>query len=221
MNDKDSVISAIIPANVGECAMTVDASKGYCISDETVKKIGQIIGVDDDTDDLFAIIAESKEKTGCETEQCVLESLEPKLGQQIVRAEIALHMKIAGPVGTQLLNNTNIDPIMKQWEHARICRLSDGKTRKNKKLFFAYNFNMVDFATNSLQNGYIVNEPDTLVTIPFIDLYKQGYKCAGCVINSDVYSGPGKHWMALFVDTRTKPWTVEFFNSIGNSPAPE
>jgi hypothetical protein len=64
-----------------------------------------------------------------------------------------------------------------------------------------------------------------LATIQFKDLYTgfggKKYKCCGCIINSDVYQGGGKHWMALFADARGSKWTVEFFNSSGNSPGPE
>jgi hypothetical protein len=109
---------------------------------------------------------------------------------------------------------------------------------------------MLNYASYSYRNGYIVNKPDTLATINFDQLYYgklsivsldqargikpatraalsgQGGSCvkyrrAGCVINTDKYQGPGKHWMALFVDTTTPTWTVEFFNSSGNNPAPE
>jgi hypothetical protein len=41
------------------------------------------------------------------------------------------------------------------------------------------------------------------------------------VINTDTSSGPGKHWVAVFVDCRPapdEPWTVEYFNSAGRPP---
>ena len=62
---------------------------------------------------------------------------------------------------------------------------------------------------------------DTLSTIPINEVYNQKYDTAACVINSDVYKNPGKHWMALFVDMRKEPFTVEFFNSSGNPPVAE
>ncbi len=40
----------------------------------------------------------------------------------------------------------------------------------------------------------------------------------GCIINTDIHTGPGIHWMALFVDMRNNRNTVEFFNSSGNPP---
>jgi hypothetical protein len=44
----------------------------------------------------------------------------------------------------------------------------------------------------------------------------------GCAINSDVSSGDGIHWMALFIDMRPQngedPWTIEYFNSAATPP---
>ena len=62
---------------------------------------------------------------------------------------------------------------------------------------------------------------DTLATVDCEELYKLGFKTMACVINSDTYSGRGKHWMALFGDMRGSTWTVEFFNSSGNPPQKE
>jgi hypothetical protein len=81
---------------------------------------------------------------------------------------------------------------------------------------------MINYASYSWRNGQVSSSPDTLATISMSDLAQKNYKCAGCVINSDRYQGNGKHWMALFADWRdNSKWTVEFFNSSGNSPAPE
>ena len=51
-----------------------------------------------------------------------------------------------------------------------------------------------------------------------------GRSTFACVLNTDVSSGPGKHWVALFGDARAppgEPWTVEYFNSAGNPPPRE
>lgn len=51
--------------------------------------------------------------------------------------------------------------------------------------------------------------------------YQPG-KCYGCVINTDVSTGPGEHWTCLFVDYRDEATpTVEFFDSLGKTPLPE
>lgn len=162
----------------------------------------------------------SKANIKCESDECLL-----KEGQRVApeetKREKQIIQKIRGPNNTQLLNNVNIDLTLRQWEMAK------------ENYFFAYNFNMSDYYERSLRNFTVSSMPDTLETIKFSQLYYAdqpidrageiikgtSYKCAGCIINTDVYSGGGKHWMALFLDWRnTDKWTVEFFNSSGNAP---
>jgi hypothetical protein len=41
----------------------------------------------------------------------------------------------------------------------------------------------------------------------------------GCVLNTDYSTGPGKHWVCVFVDMRNEEeFTIEFFNSSGRQP---
>jgi hypothetical protein len=135
-----------------------------------------------------------------------------KLGEDVVEHEININLKVEGPTDSKLLSNINIDSTLQQWT----IRWSD---------FYPYNFHMLNYASYSYRNGRVVHKPDTLATLPFDDLYygRTGrvYRCAACVINTDTYQGPGQHWMALFADARGVKWSVEFFNSSGNSPAPE
>ncbi len=142
--------------------------------------------------------------TQCDTQECVLKRLEPN------SAGLAkMLFKSHGATDTTLINNANIDELLKQWAHAH-------------PTFFAYNFNMRDYASNSFAHGRVINKPDTLATIDQHGLYARGIRCSGCVINTDIYAGPGKHWMALFTDYRdTRTPTIEFFNSSGNAPSPE
>lgn len=202
--DKDEVLKSLLPAQVSECALTADGT-GTCVSDATVAEIGQVIGSAGMPKK--AIMDDAKSKLGCETEKCVLNKLQDKLGMDVVKREINQNIKVKGPTNTELLSNVHIDNTMKQW----------GRTWTK---FFPYNFNMRNYASYSFDRGETVAKPDTLATITFSDLAAKGIKCCGCVINKDVYQGEGTHWMALFADTRTK-LTVEFFNSSGNAPAPE
>lgn len=145
----------------------------------------------------LAILVKSAVKFDCDSEQCIVK----KLG--INQADA---YKLEGPRDVKLLSNTNIDDTLKIWA-------------REDKTFFPYNFNMRNFKEYSFRNGAVINKPDTLDTITFGDLYDRGYTRAGCVINTDVYQGGGKHWMALYIDaSRAEEWTVEFFNSSGNSP---
>jgi hypothetical protein len=208
---KDATISKLIPDTISECALYLDRAPGQpCVSNEI---LSAIMAATSSTS-----MADAKAKLGCDTERCVLGKLSSQIGADRVRKEIATVLKLRGPTDTKLLSNVDIDETLRQWH-------------VGYPAFFPYNFNMLNYASYSFRNGYIEHTPDTLSTILFSDLYEgtspiKGltgikFRCAGCVINSDVYQGAGKHWMALFVDTRASQWTVEFFNSSGNAPAPE
>lgn len=199
---KDKVVSGLIVDAPTECAVWLQSAT-VCSTDKTVGLIGDKMGVAGAPE---SIISEAKKKLSCDSERCVLEK--SGIDPQIVRGELAVRFKIDGPLSPALLSNVNIDSIMKQYSVAF-------------PKFFPYNFNMRDYARYSFRSGRVLHEPDTLATVQFGDLFTRGIRCCGCVINSDVYSGPGKHWMALFADARGPQWSVEFFNSSGNPPAAE
>lgn len=204
-------LDKLIPETVSACSLTAAGSDGVCSSDAAIAAMAKIAGntggtTDDITEQKKKIVADAANALGCsnDSELCVISSNEFKAiyGTAEAKKEIANNFKINGPTDTSLLNNVNIDKTLKQWEHAF------GDT-ENK--FFAYNFNMKNYKEYN----------DTLATVKMRNLYKSGYKTFGCVINSDTYSGRGKHWMALFGDLRGPVWSVEFFNSAGRAPAAE
>jgi hypothetical protein len=209
---KDSVIGALMPDTVSECALYLGKKEGEpCASDSTISRIGKTLGL---TGAAGEIITRAFAATGCESERCVLSKLTPQLGAGLVKEEINTHFKVTGPTDSRLLNNINLDATLLQWA----TLYTD---------FYPYNFNMRNYASYSFEGGHIIHRPDTLATINFDDLYSglatgRKYRCCGCIINTDTYQGEGKHWMALFADARSRgTWTVEFFNSSGNPPAPE
>lgn len=60
---------------------------------------------------------------------------------------------------------------------------------------------------------------DTLSKTDPNEYFKNGINCFACVMNTDVNTGKGKHWIAIFGDFRqSKLHTIEFFNSTGNGP---
>lgn len=240
---KDNVISKLLPEHVPECLGSVVT--GHCMSTKTIEKIDNLLksgavtpsGVSGSKDTSTGgpavgrwkvlgpssgnkptgapektvhtqIIEQAKDQLGCSTEVCILEALEPHLGKSLITNEITSNFKIKGPTDNKLLSNINIDAIMNKYSE-----LFPG--------FFPYNFNMRNFASYRFRKGYVEHVPDTLATIQFSDLFANGHTCCGCVINDDTYQGPGTHWMALFADTRGGKWSVEFFNSGANAPAPE
>lgn len=86
--------------------------------------------------------------------------------------------------------------------------------------FKQINFTMKDWYTNTSAD----NDARLLATKPaFVcSLLKNGKKCIGFAVNTDVWSGGGIHWTCIFIDMRNEDvWTVEFYNSSGNNPSTE
>jgi hypothetical protein len=209
----DDQLPKLIPDKISECSL-VSNRDDVCMGQPALAAVA--VAVHSDAVTPRGILDDALEATGCKTERCVLEKL--PLDRQLVRAELAYAYKIRGPVDNALLSNVNIDNTLKQWGM---------KWRR----FYPYNFNMKNYTAYRFREGRVESEPDTLATVPVVDLFMGAYDCAGCVINTDSYQGDGKHWMALFADRRGssgestpglgRTATVEFFNSSGNNPQPE
>jgi len=204
---KDSVIASLIPDEISECALYLKRPKGVpCSSPGVVKIIGASINVREQ--DPIKIMLLAKQTLGCDTELCVLNKMSGRVNPGIISNEISTNFKVQGHTDNRLLSNFNIDTVLRQWA-------------KGMPDFYPYNFNMLNYASHSYRDSHVENYPDSLATVKFGDLYASGIRTAACIINSDIYQGMGKHWMALFADARKTPATIEFFNSSGNSPAPE
>lgn len=156
----------------------------------------------------------------CGSESCVLshpkftQFAEKKLGlaASTIEAEKERRFKTAGPRNSlALLNNYNIDETLERW--ARVY-----------PEFFAYPFAMMDFEKTgeplaALDIGDIFDGKVSQKMGPGFTSVKRPASCAGCVLNTDISSGAGKHWVAVFIDARSKgAWTVEYFNSAGRPP---
>lgn len=203
----EKIFRKVTPA-LTECALGT-ATDGICIRDSALKKVAKTHKIT--STDRALILEGAMTSTGCSTQKCVLEKTikgthdDPTELLDSLREDV----KVTGPTNSKLLSNVHIDNTLRQWS-AHIPE------------FFAYNFNMLDYARHSWRHGAVQDSPDTLATVNLAEVFAGKHKAAGCIINSDTYHGPGKHWMALFVDARGRDrWTVEFFNSSGNSPAPE
>ena len=193
---KDQVAEKLIPEEITECSLTVSGKT--CTDENVVRAIGKIMGIDIHTNPK-QIMELAKNKTSCSTERCVLNrpAVSRALGEEIIKKELLRNFKIPGPTDVSLLNNVNIDNTLIQWGH----KFHD---------FYPCDFNMADYE----------NTMGTLLTTDMKeDVYDKGFRTFGCVINSDVSTGRGKHWMALFADMRdTSEWSAEFYNSSGNPP---
>lgn len=157
-----------------------------------------------------AVVREAAAVLGCSSESCVLVKLRQRrlVSEQDIRAEFARRFKPAGPRDSRaLLSNSNIDGVLRRWadEFPDFCPCP---------------FAMADFETNG--DAFAQADPAQLR----LDGEARGAPCRtfACVHNTDVSSGPGIHWVAVFVDMRPEPagpgqWSVEYFNSAGRPPA--
>ena len=173
------------------------------------------------------IIRNAADILGCTSESCVISH--PSLRKFIIDHkiispkeldfELELRFKAPGPRNSlNLLSNFNIDETLQRWA-------------RTFPKFFPCPFAMMDFD----HNGDFFGKTDLPAIMrgevdvklgPAIGKVRNKFECFGCIVNTDTSRGPGKHWVAVFVDCRSqkiedsigKPWTVEYFNSSGRPP---
>jgi hypothetical protein len=179
-----------------ECALGVEKVKGDCFDDTVINKI---VGAIEQASNMKDV----KEELKCETNTCVLES--NVVSNTLTKQELFESKKALKPVGpsnsTALLDNNNIDNVL------------FNLTGVFKK-FRHMHFQMIDFAGD----GKSV-PPTELGKLDMVaDVINNKYDTFGVVINTDVRTGGGIHWFALFCDFRKPSYTVEYFNSSGNPP---
>lgn len=155
----------------------------------------------------------------CDSESCVIThpaflrfvGEERLVDTATIERELATRFKAQGPrASTKLLNNYNIDETLRRW-----ARLFPD--------FYPCPFAMMDFDRTqepfaALDIVDVLEGRAPLDLGPGFGVVRRPARCFGCVVNTDTSTGPGKHWVAVFVDCRSAPWSVEYFNSAGNPP---
>jgi hypothetical protein len=191
------------------------ALKDFVISQKPEEK--QDISEDNDTE----TVDKAKKILGCSSESCVV--VNPIFKNYVINnnllkksdldKNLAVRFKPFGPRNSfELLSNVHIDETLQRWSISY-------------PFFYPCTFAMMDFDQTE--------EPFSKVSLIKIyegtedvhinnKVYKmqQPARCFGCVINTDISTGKGKHWVAIFVDMRSSydPWTIEYFNSSGQKP---
>ncbi len=187
--------------NDGECAFH-KSSTGVCSDAATLQKLKPMVAQTNDPRDVINIL---KKKYDCGSESCVIKkagkdgTLDSDEAHQILRN----NFKPVGPRDTfEWLSNSNIDQVLDQIEK-----------KYTEKKFHHINFQMIDFEEMGTE----------LAKLDFPALYKQGKRTFGTVINTDVSSGQGIHWFAIFGDfsDNSPYYTIEYFNSSGEAPMDE
>jgi hypothetical protein len=127
-----------------------------------------------------------------------------------VDGDLARRFKPPGPRNeARALHNFNIDNTLRLW------------ARSEYPQFYPCEFAMMDFDRTGAPLS-VVSIVDCLLGRVRVDGVPRVATTFACVVNTDVSSGGGKHWVVVFVDCRARsravPWTVEYFNSSGNAP---
>ena len=141
-----------------------------------------------------------KDTLNCESESCVINSEEVKnaIGEDKSEEILERYFKPEGPRNNDnLLNNFNIDDVLESW-------------KRDHPGFYHVFYQMIDFDIVKTE----------LATLDIVTISKS-YDSLGVVLNTDVSTGGGIHWFALYCDFKTKPLQLEYFNSSGNLPRKE
>lgn len=175
-----------------ECSVHIEPNNNVCSPPDVVKEISKVLKTQND--DPEQIISEAKEKTKCDSESCVLKNL--NFPKQVLNE----YFNVEGPHdSTEWLSNYNIDKTLEKYV---LKYNSDGK-----KVFHHITYHMMDFyETNSELANLDIN-------------HISQFDFVGCVLNTDVSTGPGQHWVVFFLDNKNK--TIEYFDSAGAPATPE
>lgn len=203
-----------------ECLECVNRAPGMPCASETMVNIIRDFVVNqnippESLNSAKAVMGVAKKMLGRETEVGVLTHPDIKsyivevLPKNALTAELETRFKPAGPRDScGLLSNNHIDNVLQRW-----ARVFPG--------FYPCPFAMMDFDTNGDPFGRlnlldIMDGNEHVYLGPALGHVKRKCDSFGCVVNTDVSSGPGKHWVAVFVDLVNG--TIEYFNSAGNPP---
>lgn len=196
-----------------ECAMHVRGECGFCSDEHMVgsyrlflkRFVGPARGTKEE------VIKKMKEYLDVRKESHIWEHplFRAWYGDSEANDVLIRVFKPKGPAhNTSLLSNFDIDETLASW--ARLGETLFGKRVKH------YSFHMIDFADYDKE----------LNRVNIRELANEGYDAMTCVLNTDVYSGRGKHWFCVYVDmahvgNEADPIVIEFFNSSGNAPRKE
>lgn len=208
MEDKDLKVK-IDGNKCSECRIGITGS--VCFDDETLRKaIDYTISVKKYNDDSKfkgltkeEILELLKKELNCDTQMELL-SIIPVSDD--VKYDTFFKIPAPNHNGGTLLSNIDIKRVLMQFEI-------------NFDGFRHFNHTMSNWDKNINESNHarrMATEPSFICK-----LLHENVSMIGFVINTDIWTGAGKHWTAVFIDMRNEDtWTVEFFDSGGDEPNP-
>lgn len=206
-----SAIKEILTETTADC-QCADNKSEICVP-FNIQKLYKVFA-NKESSNISEAIKDVKEITGCENEACILKnaSFSKLLSSKGHNSHILLntYFKTFGPRNnTDLLSNVNIDRTLELWSR----EFTD---------FYPCKFSMIDFYDvpnnfTHINMADLVSGKETYID-SITNETRKNFKTFTCVLNTDISSGNGIHWVCVFIDCRSNPYTIEYFNSCANSP---
>lgn len=194
-----------------ECGFHIEKKGEFCSPPDVVEKLEILLDAhggrlqepllqDNDEKQLKDRL---KAKFNCETEACILEK--PEVIEVIGNTDLIINemFKPTGPRdNNNWFSNDDIDSVLDQIQK-----------KYTDKHFLHHHYQMIDF--EKVQSS--------LATTDWPQKYQEGYRTFGAVFNTDVSTGRGKHWFAIYgcFEDSAPDFTIEYFNSSGELPMDE
>jgi hypothetical protein len=147
-----------------------------------------------------------KMENACHTEACWLKQkfMENNLNDELVSYTFAPKSPLKWKENhTTWLNSTDIEKVMKQYEHAYPCFRFIGPTP-------------IDFDKHVYNNKCVW---DDLCNFELSKFKKEGITKIGIIFNTDTHDKSGSHWISLFINLKKN--FIFFFDSNGVKMPPE
>jgi hypothetical protein len=231
LNDLDN-----LGLKTGECAYHV--KEGNSCIENLINKISdklkteKVIEPGTKDDDIMNKLKDSFNCSGNgkkKGDKCVAEKLRD---MNYITEDISLYFKPNGPIDNKLFSNVNIDNVLDHFEilfpnyyHINFLMNDWQKAPANHEIHNLLDNNACKLHKKTLETEKEeelnkTKEEGGEITERIMEIISNSPKtCFGCVLNTDMYSGPGIHWVSLFIDLRDKKNpTIEYFNSSGNLP---
>ena len=174
-----------------ECSLDVHGD--VCSTKQTVKSVKKFLlsrNIKNDITTDEKVMSAAKKELYCDTEECVLKNrkIQSYVDEKLIKESLD-RIKPDGPGNsTRLTSNKDLDGILD-----KLSKIHN---------FYHIPFQMKGFSGKK-KNGEWVLEPTELGRIDIVeDVIKKGYDSFGVIMNTDIRSGGGLHWYALYGDIK-------------------
>jgi hypothetical protein len=199
------------------CAPGTDSSHGSCYSQTTLKRFakalkneyGTAIDINQDPSSIVQQLKNSPLSKECNSEICWARSKVAR--EQGLTSEMMNHLRPMMPKEWlkeryTWLNNHDIEKVMRQYHNSvpdfHFLGIHSG------------DFNVIYPGSSSCIS------PD-MCALNVVDMWQKGIRQMGAIFNLDLHSGPGTHWVSLYINmdpSNVKQYSICYYDSNGVKP---